>query len=168
LRSVDGNGCGTFIRLTQSKSIRAQKPRAVVRLVIPVGAPLKAVLDKARVGKSAQDHVLLNSADQPWTSDGFRASWRKACVAAGIVGLTFHDLRGTAVTRLAVNGCTEAEIASITGHKLGNVRSILDAHLHRDQALAETAIHKLDKGTNSQTASQTVPKCSPAKSLKSE
>jgi integrase len=38
--------------------------------------------------------------NQPWTSDGFRSSWRKACRKAGIVGVTFHDLRGTAVTRL--------------------------------------------------------------------
>ncbi|MFL5101979.1 MAG: hypothetical protein ACJ8E5_15410 [Xanthobacteraceae bacterium] len=60
--------------------------------------------------------------------DGFRASWRKACVAAGIVGVTFNDLRGTAVTRLALAGCTEAEIATITGHSLRDVRSILDAH----------------------------------------
>jgi hypothetical protein len=44
------------------------------------------------------------------------------------VGVTFNDLRGTAVTRLALVGCTEAEIASITGHSLRDVRSILDAH----------------------------------------
>ena len=37
---------------------------------------------------------------------------------AGIVGVTFNDLRGTAVTRLALAECTEAEIATITGHSL--------------------------------------------------
>ena len=59
--------------------------------------------------------------------------------------MTFHDLRGTAVTRLAIVGCTEAEIASITGHSLRDVRSILDAnYLHRDLALAESAIRKLE------------------------
>ena len=80
--------------------------------------------------------------------DGFRSSWRKACAAAGISGLTFHDLRGTAVTRLAVAGCTEAEIAAIIGHSLRDVGAILDAHyLHRDPALAERAIHKLEKRT---------------------
>jgi len=84
------------------------------------------------------------------TSDGFRASWRKACQKAGIVGVTFNDLRGTAVTRLAIAGCTEAEIATITGHSLREVRSILDSnYLHRDPALAESAIRKLEKGTNS-------------------
>ena len=67
--------------------------------------------------------------------------------------MTFHDLRGTAVTRLALVECTEAEIATITGHTLRSVRAILDAHyLSRDPALAESAIRKLErgrKGTNS-------------------
>jgi hypothetical protein len=54
-------------------------------------------------------------------------------------------LRGTAVTRLALAGCTEAEIVAITGHNLSDVRSILDAHyLHRDPALAGSAISKLE------------------------
>jgi hypothetical protein len=79
--------------------------------------------------------------------DGFRASWGKACDKAGIVALTFNDLRGTAVTRLALVGCTEAEIATITGHSLRDVCSILDAHyLHRDIELARNAIHKLEMG----------------------
>jgi hypothetical protein len=59
---------------------------------------------------------------------------------------SWRNLRGTAVTRLALVGCTEAEIASITGHSR-DVRSILDAHyLHRDPELARAAIHKLENG----------------------
>jgi hypothetical protein len=48
--------------------------------------------------------------------------------AKRIAGVTFNDLRGTAVTRLALADCTEAEIATITGHCLRDVRSILDTH----------------------------------------
>jgi integrase len=92
--------------------------------------------------------VLVNSEGRPWTSDGFRASWRKACAAARVVGVTFHDLRGTAVTRLALAGCTDAEIATLTGHSLKDVHAILDAHyLSRDPALAESAIRKLESRT---------------------
>jgi integrase len=92
--------------------------------------------------------ILVNRHGLPWTANGFRSSWRKACQAAGIVGVTFNDLRGTAVTRLALAGCTEAEIATITGHTLRDVRSILDAnYLHRDPALAEAAIRKLEART---------------------
>ena len=90
----------------------------------------------------------MNKKGLPWTADGFRSSWRKACKAVGIVGVTFNDLRGTAVTRLALAGCTEAEIIAITGHTLRDVRSILDAnYLHRDPSLAAAAIRKLESRT---------------------
>jgi integrase len=128
---------GTHIRLRQSKTGVRIPP-------IPVGVPLKAALD------AAQKHgplILVNSLRRPWTSHGFQSSWGIAARKAGIVDVTFHDLRGTAVTRLAIVGCTEAEIAAITGHSLRDVRSILDAnYLHRDPALAESAIRKLERG----------------------
>jgi integrase len=130
---------GTHIRLRQSKT--------GARVVIPVGAPLKAALDAAA---KRSPIILTSRAGKPWTSHGFRASWSIARTKAGIVGVTFNDLRGTAVTRLAIAGCTEAEIATITGHSLRDVHSILDAHyLHRDPALAESAIRKLERRTNS-------------------
>jgi integrase len=133
---------GSEIRLTQSKSMR--RGARPVRVVIPVGAPLKAALD-ATPRKSPI--ILLSSEGRVWTPDGFRASWGKACTKAGIDDVTFNDLRGTAVTRLALVGCTEAHIATITGHSLRDVRSILDAHyLHRNIQLARDAIHKLEMG----------------------
>jgi integrase len=128
---------GSYIQLRQGKT--------GARVRIPVGAPLKALLD-ATTRRSPV--ILVNRDGKPWHEDGFRSSWRKACAVAGIVGVTFHDLRGTAVTRLAVCGCTEAEISAITGHSLRDVGAILDTHyLHRDPALAESAIRKLEKGT---------------------
>jgi integrase len=127
---------GTHIRLRQSKG--------GVRVVIPVGAPLRAALDAA---KKQGPLILTNSLRRPWASHSFQAAWGIAMRKAGIVGVTFHDLRGTAVTRLAIVGCTEPQIAAITGHSLADVRSILDAnYLHRDPALAETAIRKLEGG----------------------
>ena len=128
---------GTHIRLRQRKTGR--------RVVIPIGAPLKAALDAA---PRRSPIILTNSEGKPWTSDGFRASWGKACKAAGIIGVTFHDLRGTAVSRLAFVGSTVAEIAAITGHSLRDVHSIVDTHyLARDPVLGESAIRKLERGT---------------------
>jgi integrase len=164
IRAYDGQK----IRLLQRKSQRKDGGRPV-RVVIPATGVLKTALDKAIEGRDPFDPILLTSRGTQWTESGFRASWRKACAAAGIVGVTFHDLRGTAVTRLAIAGCSEAEIAAITGHSFRDVRSILDAnYLHRDPALAESAIRKLEKGTNSQTGSQTDPKCSGGGGQKSE
>lgn len=127
------------------EKIRLRQGKTGMRVVVPAGGPLRAVLDPIR---RREGTILLNSEGLIWTADGFRSSWRKACIEAGITGVTFNDLRGTAVTRLALAECTEAEIATITGHSLRDVRSILDAHyLARDPKLGESAIRKLEART---------------------
>jgi len=141
---------GEHIRLRQSKGGR--------RVAIRVAAELRAELEKIpRLGPL----ILTSSHKTPWTNFGFRSSWRKACVLAGIKGVTYHDLRGTAVTRLAEAGCTPAEIASITGHSLNDVSAMLDGHyLSRTQALADGAVVKLEKHGKRTKNSQMTPKWS--------
>lgn len=125
---------GSHIRLKQRKTGR--------RMVLPVAAPLKAVLDAEAKDKKAVT-ILTTSTGTTWTSHGFSATWRKTLAKAGVTGLTFHDLRGTAVTRFALAGCSEAEIATFTGHSLRDVAAILDAHyLSRDSRLADAALSK--------------------------
>lgn len=134
---------GTYIHLEQSKGRRRGKPGP--RVTIPVGKVLKAALDKAKRSASTTT-ILCTSQNTPWTEDGFQSSWGKAYKRAGLApGLHFHDLRGTAVTRLALAGCTVPQIAAITGHSLKDVEEILDAHyLGGRIELAEQAIEKYD------------------------
>jgi integrase len=130
---------GTHIRLRQGKR--------KTRVVVPVGAPLKAALDAHRPQKP-EGPILRNTFGRPWTGDGFRASWGKAFDKAklGDAGLHFHDLRGTAVTRLALSSCTVPQIAAITGHSPRDVEAILEAHyLGGRLELAEQAIVKLNE-----------------------
>jgi integrase len=133
---------GTHIRLQPNKQRHGKKKK---RIVIPVGGPLKAVLDTRRPDK-AEGTILRNTFGKTWTGDGFRASWGTAFDRAklGDEDLHFHDLRGTAVTRLALSGCTVAQIAAITGHSPRDVDEILKAHYLGGQAeLADQAIVKL-------------------------
>ncbi len=65
---------------------------------------------------------------------------------AGIEGLHFHDLRGTALTMLSEAGCTPQEIATITGHSLRDVGAIMDRYSARTDKLAVAAIAKLERG----------------------
>jgi integrase len=81
-----------------------------------------------------------------WREKNFQNRWAEAARTAGIVDLHFHDLRGTAVTRLAEAECTTAEIASITGHAMKDVARILDRYLARTDKLAVAAIAKLERG----------------------
>lgn len=124
------------------KSIKVKQGKTGARVKIPVGKPLKEMLDAM---KKRSPLILTNSRHKAWTSDGFDTSWQKTMKKAGIEGLTFHDLRGTAVTRLALAGCNNSQIASITGHSLRDVDAILDAHYLGGKAeLAEQAIAKLE------------------------
>lgn len=132
---------GAYIRMRQSKA----KGGKGKRVTIPVGGPLKLALDAALKQKRAATTILTNSRGLPWTEDGFRTSWGKAFDKTGLGDLHFHDLRGTAVTRLALSNCTVPEIAAITGHAMETVQDILDAHyLGGRIELAESAIKKLN------------------------
>ncbi len=123
-------------------TIKVKQSKTGARVNIPVGKDLKMLLD----GMTKHSPVILtNTRHKPWTSDGFDTSWQKAVKKAKIDGLTFHDLRGTAVTRLALAGCNNSQIASITGHSLRDVDAILDAHyLGGRNELAAQAIAKLE------------------------
>lgn len=89
--------------------------------------------------------ILTNQAGRPWTADGFSASWRKLVKRSGIEGLIFNDIRGTAVTRLALAGCDHAQISAITGHSMGQVGAILDYHyISRTALLADEAMANLE------------------------
>ena len=55
----------------------------------------------------------------------------------------FPDLRDTAVARLALAGCTVAEIRAITGHTLETVHKVLKHYLALDDRMADAGIAKL-------------------------
>jgi hypothetical protein len=57
---------GTLIRLHQSKTGR--------RIVMPAGAPLKALWD---LTERRGPVILTNTMGRPWTADGSRSSWGK-------------------------------------------------------------------------------------------
>lgn len=135
---------GETIRLSQAKS---EGKRKRVNVVIHVAAPLKQALDSA---PRKSPIILVNQNGQPWTADGFRTMWFKTCGRAGIPssrkgGPTFHDLRGTTVVWLARAGCSEVEIANVTGHAISQVKTILEHHyLGRDAEVGRNAITKLE------------------------
>jgi integrase len=125
---------GKAIRLKQSKGLR--------RVSVPVTGRLREVLDTA---PRVSTMILTNSAGRPWTPHSFQDAFRLAKHKAGISHLHFHDLRGTAVTRLSEAGCTPQEIATITGHSLREIGAILDKYTARTAALATNAIEKLER-----------------------
>lgn len=94
--------------------------------------------------------LLTGQRGRPWTEAGFRTEWQNSAKRAGVHGrLTYHDLRGTCVTRLFEAGNETAHIASISGHSLKAAEAIIDRYLARTGRLADDAIAKLERERNS-------------------
>ena len=94
--------------------------------------PAKTILTQPRKGT-------------PWPDRQVSNKFSKAKNDAGLTDLHFHDLRGTAVTVLAEEGCTDMQIAAVTGHTLKQVNAILDKYLARTRALNVAATKKLEQ-----------------------
>lgn len=125
---------GAYLKVTQSKT--------GARVEIPVTRELKRALDAAPRKATT---ILTAPAGLPWKADHFRHEWRAATLDAALDGLTFHDLRGTAVTRLADAECTPSQIAAITGHSQRSIAAMLDKYQARTRVQADMAIAKLER-----------------------
>jgi integrase len=117
---------------------------------VPVAAPmtplLRRTLDEAR--EKAQATTILTRADGlPWDrkANGFRAAWRDACKAAGVTGVTFNDLRGTAITRMLAADWSREEVAAVTGHSLRNL-AMLDVYTDRKKFATAAATRRAKTG----------------------
>ena len=161
-----GQRQGDLLRLAWSsydgRVIKVRQRKTGAYVSVPVSDELRQALDGA---PRHSPLILVNTDRKPWSESGFQGAWGKATARAGIRGLTFHDLRGTAVVTLARAGCNEVEIYSITGHKPGDVRTILTKHyLSQDSEVAENAIAKLNsykRTKGDQNQSKTLPTALP-------
>lgn len=152
---------GDLLRLTwkayDGRSLTLRQGKGGVRIRVPVAAPLKAVLDAT---KRAGVQIVVNRSGLPYTADGFRASFRKACEAASVTGRTFHDLRGTFSTRAGEAGATDIEIAAVTCHEggMGDRRSALHTnYLSLTYQMAESCVAKLEQWHEARTPRQNAP-----------
>lgn len=140
-----GQRQGDLVRLTWSaydgKALSLRQGKTGVRVYVPCTRALKAMLDGMPRTAAV---VLTTSSGRAWRGKNLQHRWATAMKRAGIEGLHFHDLRGTAVTMLSEAGCTAQEVAAITGHSLQYVGQILDVYLSRTRELAENAICKMD------------------------
>jgi integrase len=133
-----------WIRTVPSKSITRRHPRGrAVR--VPVTRRLRALLDPLWAERKGP--IILTSSDGcPWkNSKTLSQRFSAASDKAGIEGLTFHDLRGTAVTRLSEAGATPQQISPITGHSIHSIERIIERYCANTDKLAAGAIFLLEK-----------------------
>lgn len=126
--------------------IKQGKTGARVRVM--AAADILPVMQDAK--EKSRQRVLVNSFGQNWTSSGFRASWRKEMARLKIKGVTFHDLRGTAITFAYANLDKSHDekiklIAEISGHSQADAETIIRKHYLAGQDVID-AIGKGTKG----------------------
>jgi integrase len=84
------------------------------QLQIPIHPELRQIIDATPADNMT---FLVTEFGKPFTSAGFGNLFRDWCNVAGVPkGYSAHGLRKAACRRLAEAGCTEKQIAAISGH----------------------------------------------------
>lgn len=151
LAAFTGQRQGDLLRLTRAKFIggRFRLRQGKTNRWVDV-KPVRELADRLnKLDKSHPFFITSEITGRPYTSNDFNHNFvkiRKKLIEAfpEYADLQFLDLRRTAVVRLGEAGCTEAEIAAITGHKIEHTRQILETYLPRTTQMADNAIAKLE------------------------
>jgi integrase len=123
--------------------VKQQKTGAV--LTLPVHPALASI-----IASTPGEHMtyITTVYGHPFGMTGFGKWFRDQCDAAGLPHCTAHGLRKAAARRLAEAGCTEREIAAITGH--ASLREVQRYTRAADQTrLALSAMAKVKTRTSS-------------------
>jgi integrase len=97
----------------RNNAIHVEQQKTGMVLDIPIHDRLAAIIADT---PNSNLPFLTTAFGKPFTSAGFGNWFREQCDAAGLHHCSAHGLRKAAARRLAEAGCTEHEIAAITGH----------------------------------------------------
>jgi integrase len=133
LEALTGMRTGDLIRIpwsaVQDNCLDWRTEKNDVDVFIPLTEELRSLL--AEIPKVATT-IVTNTRGQPWTEDGLKTMWGRARDASGVEKKHFHDLRGTAATKLCLAGLNDNQIAAIIGWKPKRVAEIRARYVHRD------------------------------------
>lgn len=116
------------------------KTQAVGRtVIIPLYGALRDLLEEI----PRRCPTILTSSDKvPWKT-GFGASWNKAVRKSG-VDKHYHDLRGTAATKLYLANFSIREIAALMAWEEKYVEAIINRYVRRDEIIRDM-VRRLDE-----------------------
>ena len=119
--------------------MKQQKTGAEVNLPVYKLQPLKQVLDiQPKVGPT----IFTTSTGMAWTGSNLHRQFKLIRIKAEAEDLHWCDLRGTLATMLGEAGCSEFQIAAITGHSI--IKSQVAGYLKMGQNLAIEAYTRLN------------------------
>lgn len=123
-------------------------------VMVPLTDAAKAVVADLRAlretfirrGRVPSACVLISSRGSAWQSASLTQAFIRARGPSGITK-HLHDLRGTAVTRWAVAGLANEQIADIVGWEISKVASIRKRYVDTSQ-IVQGVISQLERGRN--------------------
>ena len=111
------DAAGGVVRLSPERS------KTRVGRVLPISAPIAAVLTRRRAQRHAGDRLVFRR--DRVTVRAWRTAWAEACRRAGVPGRLLHDCRRTAARNLVRAGVPERVAMQLTGHRS---RAIFDRY----------------------------------------
>lgn len=149
------------VYLTRMKT----KARIDIKATEQVRARVAAIRQRwAAAGIVQHPTIIVNElTGQPYTNNSFNQRFRELRARAAkalpkvredsawqgpkiyeLAELQFRDLRDTAITRLAIAGNDANHIASVTGHTLASIHTIMKHYLALNRAMADVAIDRVE------------------------
>jgi integrase len=139
-----GNFAENRLRYTPSKTRRSSG----AKVDAPISNRLAECLSQMSLRSKERENtekIFIGRNGRVMTRDDASAAMIEISAKAKVVGVLMKDCRDTAVVRLAEAGCTPFEIASITGHSLKTVTTILRHYFVPTATIADNAIAKLNR-----------------------
>lgn len=127
-------------------------------VVVPITPSLKSALDEI---ERRGDVILTSARKRPWTEPGLETALRKAKIEAGVSGLRWHDMRGTAATNLIAFGSDLADVATILGWSSAKVSEIARRYVS-SEAMAAAMLDRMERARAEREAVKSWVKSDPA------
>jgi integrase len=96
------------------------------------------------------DYVFVNPETGAAWND-IRKMWRRACKAAGLTGVWFHDLRRSFITNARRRGIPESVVMKMSGHK---TRAVFERYNIVEEEDLRVAIRRLEAGAKAELGDQ--------------
>ena len=133
-----------FIRFATGKS--GGSKTVIVPLFGDAAAVIRAASESREqllaAGTVPSAFVFVTDRNSRWKPDSLTQAFKRAAAMVGVEERSFNDLRGTAITRFAIAGYTNEQIADIVGWEVERVSNIRKHYV--DAATVTTALaHKM-------------------------
>lgn len=131
----------------RNNAISVHQAKTGKALQIPLHTELRPIIAAARARGAI--YIVSRTEGRPFSVDQFHAAWSREMEKEpqGKIrqaGLVFHGLRKSACVKMAEAGCTEKQIAAVTGQSLAMVEHYTKAA--EQLGLAKAAIERLEAG----------------------